>query len=70
MVNDTSSDTGDDTGEYECKEEQIVSAASLAGEASGISCSTTSTAFLFLVIVMSTIIIATRLRGKKVTCKL
>jgi len=58
MVNDTGEDTGQ---RYECKED-IVSAASLAGETGGISCSTTSVTFMFLMIILSTIIIATRLR--------
>ena len=62
---DTANDTGIDTGEHECKE-PIVSAASLAGETGGISCSTTSVTFMFLMVAMSALIVLTRKRRKTV----
>ncbi len=61
---DTANDTGIDTGEHECKE-PIVSAAALAGETGGISCSTTSVTFMFVMIAMSALIILTRKRRER-----
>ena len=62
---DTANDTGTDTGEHECKD-PIVSAAALAGETGGISCSTTSVTFMFLIIAMSALTILTRKRRERV----
>ncbi len=61
---DHEEDTSIDTGEIECREEQepIVSAAKMAGESGGISCSSASTGILFFVIMFSAAIITTRFR--------
>lgn len=59
---DTSSDTGNDTGEYNDNHSEIVSAASLAGESGGISCNATPATFLGLLTILSAIIITTRSR--------
>ncbi len=57
----TGLDTGD-SGNYECKEDPIISAAAWAGEKGGVSCSTSSTVTFLFIVIISIAIIATRLR--------
>ena len=59
----TGYDTGD-TGDYECKEDPVISAAAWAGEKGGVSCNSTSSTVFLLIIIISLIIIASRAKIK------
>ena len=59
----TGLDTGD-SGNYECKEDPIISAAAWAGEKGGVSCNSTSSAVFLIIVIISLIIIASRAKIK------